>query len=42
MLFRSLRLGMIGDEFETARMFLLKNFEGDTGYRNGRPMTVAA
>lgn len=37
-----LRLGMIGDEFETARMFLLKNFEGDTGYRNGRPMTVAA
>lgn len=37
-----LRLGMIGDEFETARMFLLKNFEGDTGYRNGRPMAVAA
>ncbi len=37
-----LRLGMIGDEFETARMWLLKNFEGDTGYKNGRPMAVAA
>jgi len=37
-----LRLGMIGEEFETARMWLLKNFEGDTAFRNGRPMAVAA
>ena len=36
-----LRLGMIGDEFETARKFLLENLSGDIAFRNGRP-TVAA
>ncbi len=32
-----LRMGMIGDEFKTARGFLLGNFEGDIAFRNGRP-----
>ena len=36
-----LRMGMIGEEFETARKFLLENLEGDIAFRNGRP-TVAA
>ncbi len=31
-----LRLGMIGDEFETARKFLLENLSGDTAFRYGR------
>ena len=36
-----LRMGMIGDEFETARKFLLENLSGDIAFKNGRP-TVAA
>ena len=32
-----LRLGFIGDEFETARKWLLDNLAGDTAFRNGRP-----
>lgn len=32
-----LRLGMIGDEFKTARLHLLKNLEGDVAFRHGRP-----
>ena len=32
-----LRLGFIGDEFETARYFLTKNLSGDTAFRYGRP-----
>ena len=32
-----LRLGFIGEEFETARTFLTKNLAGDTAFRNGRP-----
>jgi hypothetical protein len=31
-----LRLGLIGDEFKTARLHLLANLEGDTAWRNGR------
>ncbi len=31
-----LRLGMIGDEFKTARLHLLANLEGDSAFRNGR------
>ena len=31
-----LRLGLIGEEFETARLHLLKNLEGDSAFRNGR------
>lgn len=31
-----LRLGFIGDEFETARDFLTKNLSGDTAFRHGR------
>ena len=31
-----LRLGFIGDEFETAREFLTKNLTGDTAFRFGR------
>lgn len=31
-----LRLGLIGKEFETARLHLLKNLEGDSAFRNGR------
>lgn len=29
-----LRMGLIGDEFKTARMFLLENLEGDIAWRN--------
>ena len=36
-----LRLGLIGDEFETARKFLLENLDGDIAFRNGRPTRVA-
>ena len=31
-----LRLGMIGDEFKTARLHLLANLEGDSAFRYGR------
>jgi hypothetical protein len=31
-----LRLGLIGDEFKTARKHLLDKLEGDTAWRNGR------
>jgi len=31
-----LRLGMIGDEYATARQHLLANLEGDIAFRNGR------
>ena len=31
-----LRLGFIGDEFETARLVLTRNLDGDTAFRNGR------
>lgn len=31
-----LRLGMIGDEFATARDFLTRNLSGDTAFRHGR------
>jgi len=31
-----LRLGMIGEEFATARLHLMKNLEGDSSFRNGR------
>ena len=37
-----LRMGMIGEEFDTARMFLLENLSGDIAFRNGRPTRVAA
>jgi len=36
-----LRLGMIGDEFETARKFLLENLSGDIAFKNGRPGVAA-
>lgn len=32
-----IRLGMVGDEFSTAREFLTKNLVGDTAFRFGRP-----
>ena len=35
-----LRLGMIGKEFETARMWLLSNLEGDIAFKNGRPVVA--
>ncbi len=35
-------MGMIGDEFDTARKFLLENLSGDVAFRNGRPNRVAA
>ena len=37
-----LRMGMIGDEFKTARKFLLENLDGDIAFKNGRPREVAA
>lgn len=37
-----LRMGMIGEEFDTARKFLLENLSGDIAFRNGRPSRVAA
>lgn len=36
-----LRLGMIGEEFETARKFLLENLEGDIAFKNGRERVAA-
>ena len=36
-----LRMGMIGDEFETARKFLLENLNGDIAFKNGRPAVAA-
>lgn len=36
-----LRMGMIGKEFETARMWLLKNLDGDIAFKNGRPRVAA-
>lgn len=36
-----LRLGLIGEEFETARKFLLENLDGDIAFKNGRPARVA-
>ena len=37
-----LRMGMIGDEFKTARQFLLESLDGDIAFKNGRPNRVAA
>ena len=37
-----LRLGLIGEEFETARGHLLKNLEGDVAWRHGNPLQQAA
>lgn len=37
-----LRMGMIGDEFKTARQFLLEKLDGDIAFKNGRPNRVAA
>ena len=34
-------MGMIGDEFETARKWLLENLSGDIAFKNGRPRTAA-
>lgn len=31
------RLGLIGEEFATARMFLMRNLDGDAAWRYGRP-----
>ena len=36
-----LRLGLIGEEFKTARLHLLANLEGDTAFRHGRDGTAA-
>lgn len=32
------RLGLIGEEFKTARMFLMRNLDGDAAWRYGRPV----
>ncbi len=37
-----LRLGMIGEEFKTAREFLLENLDGDIAFKTGRPQSVIA
>lgn len=37
-----LRLGLIGEEYETARLHLLANLRGDTAFRHGRPEREAA
>lgn len=37
-----LRLGLIGEEFETVRLHLLAELEGDAAFRNGRPERIAA
>lgn len=37
-----LRLGLIGDEFKTARHHLLKRLEGSAAWKNGRPSTPSA
>jgi hypothetical protein len=36
-----LRLGMIGDEFKTARKHLLAPLPGDSAFKRGRPITPA-
>lgn len=36
-----LRLGLIGEEFKTARLHLLANLEGDSAFRNGRTLRRA-
>lgn len=36
-----LRLGMIGDEFKTARTHLMKKLEGSASWKNGRPAPAA-
>ena len=33
-----IRLGLVGEEFATARNFLTKNLDGDAAYRNFRHM----
>jgi len=35
-----LGLGLIGEEFKTARHHLLANLEGDSAFKNGRPQTA--
>lgn len=35
-----LALGMVGDEFKTARHHLLKRLPGDSAYRSGRPQSA--
>jgi hypothetical protein len=37
-----LRLGLIGDEFKTARLHLMANMPGSAAWKNGRPEAVAA
>jgi len=37
-----LSLGLIGDEFKTARYHLLKNMPGDAAWKNGRPQVAEA
>lgn len=37
-----LGLGLVGDEFKTARHHLLANLEGDSAFKNGRPQTEQA
>jgi hypothetical protein len=37
-----LRLGMIGDEFETARLMLTKHLPGNSSWKHGRPERQAA
>ncbi len=37
-----LRLGLIGDEFKTARLHLLGSFEGSSAWKHGRPTRQAA
>ena len=32
-----IRMGLVGDEFKTARDFLTRNLEGDAAFRHGRP-----
>ncbi|MEW5946558.1 MAG: hypothetical protein AB1742_10210, partial [bacterium] len=37
-----LALGLVGDEFKTARHHLLANLDGDSAFKNGRPRTEQA
>ena len=37
-----LGLGLIGDDFKTARQHLLANLEGDSAFKNGRPQAEQA
>lgn len=37
-----LRLGMIGEEYKTAREFLLANLDGDIAFKGGRPNMATA